>query len=59
MEELLNDKQAMSTLKANLEKIGNEQTRIRPKYEKTSHNKICVMPQRYMPDAEVLQDGGL
>ena len=56
MEELLNDKQAMSTLKANLEKIGNEQTRIRPKYEKTSHNKICVMPQRYMPDAEVLQE---
>ena len=56
MEELLNDKQAMSKLKANLEKIGNEQTRIRPKYEKTSHNKICVMPQRYMPDAEVLQE---
>ena len=56
MNELLNDKQAMGILKNNLEKIGNEQTRIRPKYEKTSHNKICVMPQRYMPDAEVLQE---
>ena len=54
MEELLTNKQAMSQLKKNLEKIGNEQTRIRPKYEKTSHNKICIMPQRYQPDAEVL-----
>ncbi len=40
MEELLNDKQAMSQLKKNLEEIGNKQTRIRPKFEKTSHNKI-------------------
>ena len=56
MEELIKNKQAMSKLKKNLEKIGNEQTRIRPKYEKTSHNKICIMPQRYQPDAEVLQE---
>ena len=33
-----------------------EVTRIRPKFEKTSHNKINVMPQRYQPDAEVLQE---
>ena len=56
MEDLLNDKQAMSKLKKDLEKIGNEVTRIRPKYERTSHNKINVMPQRYQPDAEVLQE---
>lgn len=56
MEELIKNKQAMSKLKKNLENIGNEQTRIRPKYEKTSHNKICIMPQRYQPDAEVLQE---
>ena len=56
MEELLKNKQAMSKLKKNLENIGNEQTRIRPKFEKTSHNKICIMPQRYQPDAEVLQE---
>ncbi|MBR1503519.1 MAG: DUF3160 domain-containing protein [Prevotella sp.] len=55
MEDLLNDKQAMSQLKKNLEDIGNTQTRIRPKFETTSHNKICLMPQRYQPDAEVLQ----
>ena len=54
MEALLNDKQALGRIKKNLEEIGNKQTRIRPPYEKTSHNKICVMPQRYQPDAEVL-----
>ena len=54
MEELLTNKQAMDKLKKNLEQIGNKQTRIRPAFEKTSHNKICVMPQRYQPDAEVL-----
>ena len=54
MEQLLNDRQAMDRLKKNLESIGNRQTRIRPAFEKTSHNKICVLPQRYQPDAEVL-----
>ena len=56
MEDLLNDKQAMSKLKKDLEEIGNKATRIRPKYERTSHNKINVMPQRCQPDAEVLQE---
>ena len=41
-------------IKAALKEIGDKQTRIRPKFEKTSHNKINVMPQRYQPDAEVL-----
>ena len=54
MEALLNDQQKMTQLKEALEKIGEEQTRIRPPFEKTSHNKICLMPQRYQPDAEVL-----
>ena len=54
MEDLLHNDQAMARLKAALEKTGNEQTRIRPAYERTSHNKICVMPQRYQPDGEVL-----
>ena len=55
-EELLNDDKALSQLTATINEIGNKQTRIRPKYEKTSHNKICIMPQRYQPDAEVLQE---
>ena len=54
--ELLSDKVKMLELKGALEAIGNEQTRIRPKFERTSHNKICLMPQRYQPDAEVLQE---
>ncbi len=56
LESLLANQQEMSRLKKNLEEMGNGQTRIRPKFEKTSHNKICLMPQRYQPDAEVLQE---
>ena len=54
LEDLLNNDQAMDKLAKTLEEIGNEQTRIRPPYERTSHNKINLMPQRYQPDAEVL-----
>ena len=39
-----------------IEKKDDEQTRIRPKHEKSSHCKINLMPQRYMPDGEVLQE---
>ena len=56
MEDLIHNDQAIAKIAATLEEIGNKQTRIRPKYEKTSHNKINVMPQRYQPDAEVLQE---
>ena len=56
MNELLENSQAMARLKKALEDLGNKQTRIRPKFENTSHNKICIMPQRYQPDAEVLQE---
>ena len=54
MEDLIHNDEAIAKITASLEKTGNKQTRIRPKYEKTSHNKINVMPQRYQPDAEVL-----
>ncbi len=54
--QLIANPQALSTLKQRLEELGNQQTRIRPKFERTSHNKICLMPQRYQPDAEVLQE---
>ncbi|MBP5799542.1 MAG: DUF3160 domain-containing protein [Prevotella sp.] len=56
MEDLLHNDEAIAKITATLEEIGNKQTRIRPKFEKTSHNKINVMPQRYQPDAEVLQE---
>ena len=56
MNELLENSQAMAKLKKALEDLGDKQTRIRPKFENSSHNKICIMPQRYQPDAEVLQE---
>jgi hypothetical protein len=56
MEELIHNDQAIDKIAAALKEIGDKQTRIRPKFEKTSHNKINVMPQRYQPDAEVLQE---
>lgn len=37
-----------------IDKIAEKQTRIRPKYQRSSRNKVCIMPQRYQPDAEVL-----
>ena len=54
--ELLGDDKAMGKIVSALKEIGDKVTRIRPKFEKTSHYKICVMPQRYQPDAEVLQE---
>ena len=55
-EDIINNEQQLAIVKEQLKKIGDEQTRIRPKFERTSHNKICLMPQRYQPDAEVLQE---
>lgn len=37
-------------------KITDQQTRIKPKFAVTSPYKVRLMPQRYMPDAEVLQE---
>ena len=56
MEFFIKDKDTMASLKKKLDEIGEKQTRIRPKFEKTSHTKVCIMPQRYQPDAEVLQE---
>ena len=39
-----------------IDEIAEKQTRIRPKFLRTSRNKVCLMPQRYQPDAEVLQE---
>ena len=56
MEDLMHNDEAIAQLTAKLNEIGDKQTLIRPKFEKTSHNKINLMPQRYQPDAEVLQE---
>lgn len=56
-EMLINDPDALNRVAGQVDKLGNEQTRIRPvnaDFEKTSHVKINFMPQRYQPDAEVM-----
>ena len=36
--------------------LAERQTRLRPKFQRTGRNKVRLMPQRYQPDAEVLQE---
>ena len=54
--QILKNKKAMKRLRQNVEVIAEQQTRIRPKFEYTSRYKLNLLPQRYMPDAEVLQE---
>jgi len=54
VEKLFRKRSAMARVRRSIEEIGERQTRIRPKFEITSRCKINLMPQRYMPDAEVL-----
>ncbi|MBR5036232.1 MAG: DUF3160 domain-containing protein, partial [Prevotella sp.] len=56
LDKLLKNKKALDVLQQNLDEMGEKQTRIRPKFERTSHVKINLMPQRYMPDAEVMNE---
>ena len=43
-------------LSRKVNELAEKQTRIRPKFLRTSRNKVRLMPQRYQPDAEVLQE---
>ena len=54
--QLLKNKKAMQRFKKEVEAVGDKQTRIRPKFEYSSHHKINFMPQRYQPDGEVMQE---
>jgi hypothetical protein len=53
---LMTSAQDLERVKKKIEAKDEEQTRIRPKYERSSHCKINLMPQRYQPDGEVLQE---
>ena len=55
-ERLMKDKKALKAFSDAVNQQANKQTRIRPKFERSSHNKVNFMPQRYQPDAEVLQE---
>ena len=54
--ELLKDKKAMDQLRREIESLAQKQTRIKPKFQFSSPYKINLLPQRYMPDGEVLQE---
>ncbi|MCI6160590.1 MAG: DUF3160 domain-containing protein [Prevotella sp.] len=56
LNELLEDKAKMKKIRLAIEQIANKQTRIKPKFLASATFKINLMPQRYMPDAEVLQE---
>ena len=53
---ILKNKKLLAGLRKNIEEVGEKQTRIRPKFEYTSHTKINLLPQRYQPDAEVMNE---
>ena len=55
-ERLIKDKKALKTFTDAVNQQASKQIRIRPKFELSSHNKVNFMPQRYQPDAEVLQE---
>ena len=54
--QLMKKGKVLEKFRKRIDEIAEKQTRIRPKFERTSHNKINFMPQRYQPDAEVLQE---
>ena len=56
VEKLLKNKKKMAEIQKKLDEMGENQTRIRPKFERTSRVKINLMPQRYTPDGEVLNE---
>ena len=53
---LMTSAKDLDRVKKKIEAKDEAQTRIRPKFERSSHCKINLMPQRYQPDGEVLQE---
>lgn len=54
--QLVKNHSQLDAFRKKVDEVAEKQTRIRPKFERTAHNKINFMPQRYQPDAEVLQE---
>ena len=54
--ELMKQTTDLTQLTKLVDQLAERQTRIRPKFQRTSRNKVRLMPQRYQPDAEVLQE---
>jgi len=56
MAKMATDGVAPNELSKKIDEIAEKQTRIRPKFIRSGRNKVRLMPQRYQPDAEVLQE---
>ena len=56
LRQLVSNKKALADVRKQIELIAEKQIRIKPKYLNTSVYKINLMPQRYQPDGEVLQE---
>ena len=56
IDQVMKDDEALGKIKTAIEELDKKQTRIKPKFSTTSEVKINFMPQRYVPDAEVLQE---
>lgn len=56
LEELINNPKKLEAIRKALEELSKKQSVIKPKFLVSSEYKICLMPQRYMPDSEVLQE---
>lgn len=56
LQQLVGNKAKLAEVKKKVEAIAEKQTRIKPKYLRSSVYKVNLMPQRYQPDAEVLQE---
>ena len=52
----IGDADKMQDLRQRVEAVAERQTRIKPKFNYSGQYKINLMPQRYQPDAEVLQE---
>ena len=52
----ISDTNKMQALRQQVEAVAKQQTRIKPNFCYSGEYKINLMPQRYQPDAEVLQE---
>ena len=56
LETCLKKKRKLAKIRQFIEELDETQTRIKPKFISSSKVKLNVIPQRYQPDAEVLQE---
>jgi hypothetical protein len=56
LEQLFANPAKMQEVRKQVEQLAEQQTRIKPKFISSGEYKINLMPQRYQPDAEVLQE---